>query len=242
MKRLVIATVALIFLAVLTFWTLGQKPEMSPDVLKKMKVISRFKEALPVAASGDAQAQYNVAIMYETGDGTKVDNKQAVKWLLKAAEQGHAQSRFKLGMMHSKGEIVRQDYFMAAKYFRLAATFNNHPGAQYRLGELHFNGRGVDHDYGKAIKFYTQAASQGHAASQFILSSMYQEGWGVNRDLITSYMWLKLAVNKREESIAINKKYDPVMKMKQLKPKMNRFQIEEAEKRIRALAKPKPKR
>ncbi|MBL4614836.1 MAG: sel1 repeat family protein [Magnetovibrio sp.] len=236
MKRLFFATMALFFLAGITFWVLGQKPEISPDVLKKLKVISRFKETLPVAEAGDVQAQYNVAIMYETGDGTKVDNKKAVRWLLKAAEQGHAQSRFKLGMMHANGEIVRQDYFMAAKYFRLAATFNNHRDAQYRLGELHFNGRGVDHDYGKAIKFYTQAASQGHAASQFILSSMYQEGWGVTRDLITSYMWLKLASNKRAEAMAINRRYDPLMKMKQLKPKMNRFQIEEAEKRIRTLA------
>jgi len=236
MKQLFFATLGLFLLAGITFWTLGQNPQMSPEVLKKMKVISRFKETLPVADSGDAQAQYDVAVMYETGDGTKIDKKQALKWLLKAAEQGHAESRFKLGWMYANGIIVRQDYFMAAKYYRLAATFNNHIEAQFRLGELHFNGRGVDHDYGKAIKYYTQAAGKGHAASQYILSSMYLEGWGVKRDLVTAYVWLTLSMNKRAEALAVSKKYDPVLKMKQLRPKMNNFQIDQAQKRILELS------
>jgi len=237
MKRLFFATIGLFIIAGVTFWLLGEKPEMSPEVLKKIKLVSRFKETLPVAKSGNPQSQYELALMYETGDGTKKDSKQAVKWLMKAAEQGHAESRFKLGSMYANGDTVRQDYFMAAKYYRLAATFNNHAEAQFRLGELHFNGRGVDHDYGKAIKYYTQAAKKGFPAAQFILSSMYQEGWGVKRDLIESYVWLKLAMKHREESMAVNSRFDPVKKMQMLKPKMNKFQIEQGEKRLRELAK-----
>ena len=90
---------ALLVLAGLTVWTLGQNPEMSPEVLKKIKMVSRFKHALPGAEAGDAQAQYEIALMYEIGDGTKKDTKQTFKWLLKAAEQGHAPSRYKLGWM-----------------------------------------------------------------------------------------------------------------------------------------------
>ncbi|HEY9079635.1 tetratricopeptide repeat protein [Magnetovibrio sp.] len=236
MKQLIFATLALFFLAGVTFWVLEQKPEVSPDVLKKMKMVSRFKQTLPIAEAGDAQAQYELALMYEIGDGTKIDTKQTLKWLLKAAEQGHAESRYKLGWMYANGIIVRQDFFLAAKYYRLAATFNNHADAQFRLGELHFNGRGVDHDYGKAISYYTQAASKGHAAAQYILSSMYEEGWGVKRDLISAYIWLKLASSKRDEAMAVNKKFDPVQKMARLKPKMNQYQIGEAEKRMREMA------
>ena len=131
----------------------------------------------------------------------------------------------------------RQDFNAAAKWYRLAATFNNNVDAQFRLGELHFNGRGVEHDYGKAIQYYTQAATKGHAAAQYLLGSMYQEGWGVNRDLIVAYIWLKMSAAKRAEALAINAKYDPVMKLEQLKTKMNNFQIEEAEKRLLELAK-----
>ena len=235
MKRLFLATVALFILVGITYWTLGEKPDMSPEVLKQMKIISRFKETLPKAEAGNAQAQYDVAVMYETGDGTKIDKKEAVKWLLKASEQGHADSRFKLGWMYANGLIVRQDYFVAAKYYRLAATFNNHTDAQYRMGELHFNGRGVEHDYGKAISYYRQAANKGHAAAQFILSAMYEEGWGVKRDLVTAYVWLTLAMQKRDEAVAINRRFDPVKKMEKLRPKLNNFQIDQAKTRIQEL-------
>jgi len=237
MKRLLFATLALVILAGITLWTLGQKPEISPEMLKKMKLVSRFKEALPAAEAGDPDAQYKVAIMYKTGDGVKKNPQKTLEWLLKAAEQGHAQSRYQLGLMYANGTIVRQDYFTAAKYYRLAATFNNHADAQFRLGELHFNGRGVEHDYGKAIEYYNQAASKGHCAAQYILSSMYEEGWGVNRDLVIAYAWLKLAMSKREACLAINKKFDPVMKMQRLKPKMNNFQIRQGEKRMLELEK-----
>lgn len=236
MKRLLFATVALMIVAAVTYFTLGTKPEVSPEMLKKMKLMSRFKDILPKAEAGNADDQYKVAIMYETGDGTKKNPREAIKWLMKAAEQGHADARFKLGMSYAQGKMVRQDYFMAAKYYRLAATFNNHADAQFRLGELHFNGRGVDHDYNKATTYYRQAAAQGHGAAQYILSSMYEEGWGIKRDLIKAYIWMKLAANKREEVLAVNKKYDPVKKMKILVKKMNRFQIEEAEKQLKKMA------
>ncbi|MEG3618895.1 tetratricopeptide repeat protein [Magnetovibrio sp. PR-2] len=236
MKRLLFATVALMILAGVTYVTLGSKPEMSPEVLKKMKLVSRFKDILPKAEAGSAADQYKIAIMYETGDGTKKDPREAVKWLMKAAEQGYPDARVKLGISYANGEMVRQDYFLAAKYYRLAATFNNNPEAQFRLGELHFNGRGVDHDYNKATKYYEQAAAQGHGAAQYILSSMYEEGWGLKRDLIKAYIWMKLAVNRRDQVIAVNKKYDPAKKIKILVKKMNRFQIETAEKQLKKMA------
>lgn len=225
----------LFVLAGVTFWTLGQKPEIGPELLKKLKMISRFKETLPGAEAGDAQAQYNIALMYQTGDGTAKAPEMAVKWLLKAAEQGHAKARYQLGWWYANGIIVRQDYFLAAKYYRLAATFNKDPEAQFRLGELYFNGRGVPNDYAKAIQYYDQAARQGHGAAQFILSSMYIEGWGVKRDLIVAYVWLKLSQGKRDQTMAVNKRFDPVKKMKQLKSLMNQYQIDEAEKRLQRM-------
>lgn len=237
MKRLIIATVALIFLAGMTYWILGLNPEITPEMINKIKKVSRFKEILPLADAGDAEAQYQIALMYEKGDGTKIDTQQTLKWLLKAAEQGNAKARYKLGWMYANGIIVRQDYFLAAKYYRLGATFNNDAESQYRMGELHFNGRGVENDYGKAIEYYQLAAKKGHAAAQYILSSMYEEGWGIKQDLVMAYVWLKLAENKKAEALAINPKFDPVRKMVKLRAKMNKFQIEQAEKRIQTMGK-----
>ena len=238
MKRLFIATISLFVLAGITFWFLGQGgPEVDPAMMERLKRQSAFDKTLPSAEAGDAQAQFDLARMYETGDGVNKDLQKAVTWYLKAAQQGLSEARFYLGWMYANGIGVRQNYFTAAKYYRMAATFDNHTEAQFRMGELHFNGRGTEHDYGKAIQYYTLAASKGHAAAQYLLGSMHMEGWGVKRDLITAYIWLKLAEPNRAEAMAVNRKYDPVQRMQQLLPKMTKFQISEAEKRILALSK-----
>jgi len=236
MKRLLIATIALFVVAGVTFMMMSNKPQIDPATLKKIRLVSRFKETLPVAESGDAKAQFEIGQMYETGDGTKKDMRQAVTWYMRAADQGYADAQFKVGKMFADGTGLRQDFAAAAKWYRVAATFNNHTDAQFRLGELYFNGRGVEHDYGRAIQYYTLAAKKGHAAAQYLLGSMYEEGWGVTRDLITAYMWLKMAVPNQAEALAVHKKYDPVKKLERLKTKMNNFQIEEAEKRLAELA------
>ncbi|MFC1672879.1 tetratricopeptide repeat protein [Pseudomonadota bacterium] len=237
MKRLLIATISLFIIAGGTFWFLGSDPSFDTEALKSVgRTASKFQETLPKADAGDAKAQFEIAKMYETGDGTAKEMALAVKWYMKAADQGNPAAKFQLAWMYANGIGVRQDYFTAAKYYRLAATFDNHTEAQFRMGELHFNGRGVEHDYGKAIKYYNQAASKGHAAAQYLLGSMYIEGWGIKKDLIKAYIWLKLAQDKRAEALAVNRKYDPVKKMQQLLPQMTKFQLSEAEKRLAAMS------
>ena len=232
MKRLLIATIALFFIAGVTFWIVGSDPHIEPETMQKIKLVSRFKKTMPVAEQGDPKAQFAIAKMYEEGDGVRQDMREAVKWYMKAADQGFPNAQFQIGWMYANGIGLRQDYAQAAKWYRIASTFSHHTEAQFRLGELYFNGRGVEHDYGKAIEYYKLAASKGHAAAQFILGSMYIEGWGVDRDLISAYTWLKLAQEKREEVMAVNPRYDPEKKLKTLLPKMNNYQKGEGDKRI----------
>ena len=44
------------------------------------------------AEQGNAEAQYNLALVYANGQGVPQDYKQAAKWYTKAAEQGNARS------------------------------------------------------------------------------------------------------------------------------------------------------
>ena len=46
------------------------------------------------ADQGDAQAQFNLGLMYANGTGVTQDYKEAVKWCRMAAEQGHAKAQF----------------------------------------------------------------------------------------------------------------------------------------------------
>ena len=49
------------------------------------KAIEWYEKA---AEQGDAEAQYNLGVMYENGQGVDVNYKKAIEWYEKAAEQG----------------------------------------------------------------------------------------------------------------------------------------------------------
>ena len=42
------------------------------------------------AEQGDANAQFNLGVMYDNGEGVSEDDVEAVRWWRLAAEQGHA--------------------------------------------------------------------------------------------------------------------------------------------------------
>jgi len=53
------------------------------------------------AEQGYPDAQYNLGVMYENGQGIAKDEAQAVAWYRKAAEQGFAPAQFNLGVMYA---------------------------------------------------------------------------------------------------------------------------------------------
>ncbi|HJL65723.1 MAG TPA: tetratricopeptide repeat protein, partial [Arenicellales bacterium] len=57
-------------------------------------------EFRPLAEQGDADAQYNLGVMYEKGRGVPQDDKIALKWFTLAAEQGFARAQHNLGVMY----------------------------------------------------------------------------------------------------------------------------------------------
>ena len=54
--------------------------------------VSYFKETLQAAEQGNAQAQYNLGVMYDNGQGVRRDHKIAKEWFGKACDNGLQQS------------------------------------------------------------------------------------------------------------------------------------------------------
>ncbi len=214
---------------------MGYKPSYDPELLKKIQLVSEIKRVKPLALKGDTQAQYELGRLYEFGDVKTRNQALAALWYQRAAEKGHGDAQYAMGRLYDKGEGVKQDFYAAAKWYRLSATFSRNPNAQFGMAQLYFYGRGVDQDYGKAIDFYKQAAAQNHAISQYLLGAMYENSWGVKQDYIRAYIWYKLAAPKTEVISKINRRYNPVRALQSLQTKMNRYQIEEAEKQIKAM-------
>ena len=92
-----------------------------------------FKETLQAAEQGNAQAQFNLGLMYDQGRGVRQNHAQAVQWYRKAAEQGDAEAQLNLGNIYANGRGVRQDYAQAVQWYRKAAE-QGVAAAQYKFG------------------------------------------------------------------------------------------------------------
>lgn len=74
----------------------------------------------PLAKDGNAEAQYNLGMMYRAGRGVPRDIKEAAKWYRLAAEQGNPLAQFNLGWMYASGKGVPQDYVRSRMWFNVA--------------------------------------------------------------------------------------------------------------------------
>ena len=127
------------------------------------------------AEQGDAEAQFNLGLKYENGQGVAQDYTKAVYWYTKAAEQGHVWAQNNLGLMYDNGQGVAQDYTKAVYWYTKSAEQGN-AGAQNNLGLMYYNGQGVAQDYAKAVELFTKAAEQGDAVAQNNLGNIYKNG------------------------------------------------------------------
>jgi len=128
----------------------------------------------PLAEGGLPEAQLNLGLMYEKGQGVPQDYAEALKWYRKAAEQGNAK---------------------AVMWYRKAAEQGN-AEAQFGLGHMYDERLGVPQDYAEAAKWYRRAAEQGFAEAQTNLGIMYFTGQGVPKDYVLAHMWFNRATSR----------------------------------------------
>ncbi len=84
-----------------------------------------LKEWRSLAELGRADAQYNLGVLYDNGEGVPEDYKEAVRWYRLAADQGYAKAQSNLGLMYEYGEGVAQDDVQAHLWANLAAAQGN---------------------------------------------------------------------------------------------------------------------
>ena len=83
---------------------------------------------LKAAGQNHALAQFNLGMMYASGQGVRQDDVEAGKWFHKAAQQGDAGAQFKLGMSHYRASIwglsqnALESRIEAYKWLHLAAA------------------------------------------------------------------------------------------------------------------------
>ena len=84
------------------------------------------------AEQGHVDAQFNVGLVYNRGEGVPKDAAKAVEWWIKAAEQGHASAQYNVGWAYRYGEGVPEDMVLAYAWFNLASVNGDKPSVQFR--------------------------------------------------------------------------------------------------------------
>jgi uncharacterized protein len=74
------------------------------------------------AAQHNADAEYDLGLMYANGDGVVQDFAEAARLYRLAADQGQSDAQNSLGVRYKRGQGVTQDYVQAYKWFELSAT------------------------------------------------------------------------------------------------------------------------
>jgi len=129
-------------------------------------------ELLPLANSGDADAQIALGWLYDNGLGMgHEDDAQAAKWYELAANQGDDRAQQFLGTMYATGDGVDKDMKAAEHWFRLAADQDN-PGGQFGLGVMYRDGAGVPRDPVEAYKWFGLAAQSPEATPEAAIDQL----------------------------------------------------------------------
>lgn len=84
------------------------------------KAITWYRKA---AEHGSAIAQYNLAVIYATGENK--DTAEAIKWYRRAAEQGIADAYYSLGVLYANGDGLTRDLVQAHGHWTAAMLLGN---------------------------------------------------------------------------------------------------------------------
>lgn len=90
-----------------------------------------YKNWLPLAQIGMAEAQYNLGFLFESGWGVDQDYTTAFNWYRLSAEQGFSKSQFNLGKLYESGLGVRQDLALSREWIKSAANNNDNRAKNY---------------------------------------------------------------------------------------------------------------
>ena len=111
---------------------------------------------LPLARSGNRDAQVRVARIYMRNKGVTPDDNEACNWWEQAAGSNDSTAAVNLGLCFESGKGRAQSNAQAAQWYRKAADGGNAYG-MYNLGLAHEYGRGVAQSFDVAADLFRKA-------------------------------------------------------------------------------------
>ncbi len=121
---------------------------------------TEFERVKRCAHKGMPRCELDLGVMYYSGNGTRQDKEQAVRWFRKAAETGLPEAQHNLGLLLESGDGVQADAVEAVRWYEAAAEAGFAP-AQINLALMHGQGKGVPQNFVEAYTWCNIAAAFG---------------------------------------------------------------------------------
>lgn len=161
------------------------------------------------AAAGDAMAQWQLGLMYESGEGVVQDKAKAFGYFSEIADQHAdaapkgvesdivAHSFVKIGEYYRDGlpeAGIAKDEDTSSKLILHAATYFGDAEAQYRVGEMYLDSDELGDNPVQSARWLALAAKKGHVPAQAKLGDMLFNGdGGIKANPVEGLMWLTIA-------------------------------------------------
>lgn len=164
-----------------------------------------------MADNEDLESMYYMGQVYNEGTAVKGDLNAAINWFTKAADMGHGPSTFQLGLLYEYREELK-DSGKALDYYKKAHELGSASGS-YKIAEFFKYGKGGYSENDKeALKWYTTSANRGNISAMLELGIIYRCGRAIAKDLNTSNIWLRKAVeggSDKAQKILSGEESDP---------------------------------
>ncbi len=152
-----------------------------------------YKEWKAAADAGQAEAQFDLGVLYAQGLGVRRDLTEAAFWYRRSAEQWNAEAEYALGQMYSRGWGVPRDEADALRWLQMANSVESDgPPTDWANVE----GYGMPQDNQLAAYWYQKAAQKGHPEAEFNLARLYAGGHGVKKDEEQAARWVSASATQ----------------------------------------------
>ncbi|SKA38225.1 Sel1 repeat-containing protein [Enhydrobacter aerosaccus] len=140
--------------------------------------VARLKS---LAEKGEADAQYELGVLYFRGQGLPRDVDESARLYRLAADQGQVRAQVALAQFYQHGIGVPRDDAEAARLLARAVARGD-ARAQYLLALCYGKGQGVPRDDAEALRLLRLSVGQDDTAALNLLGNMYEHGQGVPQD------------------------------------------------------------
>jgi TPR repeat protein len=123
------------------------------------------------AQLGDAEGQYSLALMLDTGQGVSSNPARARQWYRRAAAQGYVHAQHHLAEMLRDGRGGRRDPEEALRWY-LEAAGQGHADVYGAIARMYWEEPGVPRDSVRAYRWLRKAILAGQREDEHLLETV----------------------------------------------------------------------